>query len=41
MLPPKKTSYREYDNEKIFLRLKNSPPPPITFLTVRPLGDVL
>ena len=40
MLRPKKTSYKEYDNEKIFLRLKN-PPPPITFLTIRTLGDVL
>ena len=37
MLRPKKNSYKEFDNEKKFLRLKNSPPPPITFLMVRPL----
>ena len=36
MLRPKKNSYKEFDNEKKFLRLKNSPPPPITFLMVRP-----
>ena len=38
MLWPKKNSYKEFDNEKKFLRLKNSPPPPITFLMVRPLS---
>ena len=27
MLRPKKNSYKELDNEKKFLRLKNSPPP--------------
>ena len=27
MFRPKKNSYKEYDNEKKFLRLKNSPPP--------------
>ena len=33
MLWPKKNSYKEFDNEKKFLRLENSPPPPpITFL---------
>ena len=38
MLWPKKNSYKEFDNEKKFLRLENSPlPPPITFLMVRPL----
>ena len=40
MLWPKKKSYKEYDNEKKFLRLENSslpPPAPITFLMVRPL----
>ena len=38
MLRPKNNSYKEFDNEKKFLRLKNSPPPPpITFLMVRPL----
>ena len=37
MLKPKKNSYKEFDNEKKLLRLKNSPPPPITFLMVRPL----
>ena len=28
MLWPKKYSYKEFDNEKKFLRLGNSPPPP-------------
>ena len=37
MLWPKKNSYKEFDNEKKFLRLENSSPPPITFLMVRPL----
>ena len=38
MLRPKKNSYKEFDNEKKFLRLKNSsPPPPIIFLMVCPL----
>ena len=36
MLWPKKNSYNEFDNEKSFLRLKNSTPPSITFLMVRP-----
>ena len=36
MLWPKKNSYKEFGNEKKFLRLENSPPP-ITFLMVRPL----
>ena len=36
MLRPKKISYKEFDHEKKFLRLENSPPPPITFLVVRP-----
>ena len=38
MQGPKKNSYKEFDNEKKFLRLENSPPPPpqITFLMVRP-----
>ena len=31
MLWPKKHSYKEFDNEKQFLRLKNSPPPPHNF----------
>ena len=34
----KKNSYKEFDDEKKFLRLENSPPPlplPITFLMVR------
>ena len=25
---PKRDSYKEFDNEKKFLRLENSPPPP-------------
>ena len=39
MLWPKKKLYQEFDNEKKFLRLENSSPPPplITFLKVRPL----
>ena len=37
MLWPKKNSYKGFDNEKKFLRLENSPPPPITFQMVRPL----
>ena len=28
MLWPKINSYKEFDNEKKFLRLENSPPPP-------------
>ena len=39
MLWPKKNSYKEFDDEKKFLQLENSPPPPpppITFLMVRP-----
>ena len=36
MLRPKKNLYKEYDNEKKFLRLKNSPSSPIIFLMVRP-----
>ena len=31
MLWPKKNSYNEFDNEKNFLRLKNSTPPPHNF----------
>ena len=37
MQGPGKNSYKELDNEKKFLRLENSPPPPITFLMVRPV----
>ena len=42
MLWPKKNSYKEFGNEKKFLRLEFSspplpPPPPITFVMVRPL----
>ena len=38
MLWPKKNSYKEFANEKKFPRFENSPPPPpITFLMVRPL----
>ena len=38
MQGPEKNWYKEFDNEKKFLRLENSPPPPppITFLMVRP-----
>ena len=38
MLWPKKNSYKEFDYQKNFLRLENPSPPPITFLTVRPLA---
>ena len=31
MLWPKKNSYKEFDNEKKFLGLENSPPPPHSF----------
>ena len=40
MQGPEKNSYNEFDNEKKFLRLENSPPP-ITFLMVRPYSDLL
>ena len=41
MLWPEKNSYKEFYNEKKFLRLENSPPPPpIFFLMVRPLQDL-
>ena len=33
MLRPKKNSYKEFDNEKKFLRLKNSPPSPFTTIS--------
>ena len=33
MLQPKKNSYKEFDNEKKFLRLKNSPPSPFTTIS--------
>ena len=36
MLRPKKNSYKEFDNDKKFLRPK-IPLPPVTFLIVRPL----
>ena len=41
MLWPKQNSYEEFDNEKKFLPLKNSPAfsPPITFLMVHPLAQ--
>ena len=31
MLRPKKNSYKEFDGEKKFLWLENSPPPPHNF----------
>ena len=37
MLTPKQYSYKEFDDEKKFLLLENSPPSaPVTFLMVRP-----
>ena len=41
MQGPEKNSYKEFGNEKKFLQVENSPPPPITFLMVRPLAWVL
>ena len=40
MQGPEKNSYNEFDNEKKFLRLENSPRPPITFLMVRPQAPI-
>ena len=42
MQGPEKNSYKEFDNERKFLQLENSspPPPPITFLMVRPLWEL-
>ena len=37
MLWPKKISYKEFDNEKKIPAPPKFPPPPITFLMVRPL----
>ena len=37
MQGPEKNSYKEFGSEKKFLQVENSPPPPITFLVVRPL----
>ena len=31
MQGPEKNSYKEFDNEKKFLRLENSPPPPSNY----------
>ena len=31
MQGPEKNSYKEFDNEKKFLQLENSPPPPHNF----------
>ena len=39
MQGPEKNSYTEFGNEKKFLQVENSPPPPITFLMVRPLSE--
>ena len=36
MLWPKKNSYKEFYNEKKFLRLENSPPPPPHNFSNRP-----
>ena len=38
MLWPKKNLFNEFDNEKKFPWLENSPSPPKTFLMVRPLA---
>ena len=39
MLWPKKNSYKEFDNEKKFLPLENSPPPPHNVSNGRSLID--
>ena len=39
MLWPEKNSYKEFDNEKKFLRLENSPPPPHNFSNGPSLPD--
>ena len=39
MLWPKKIHAKNLLTKKKFLRLENSPPPPITFLMVRPEDD--
>ena len=41
MLWPKKNSYKEFDNDKKFLRLENSPPPPHNFSNGPSLKEVL
>ena len=42
MQGPEVNSYKEFDDEKKFLTLENSPPPPsITFLMVGPLKKVM
>ena len=42
MLWPKKDSYKEFDNEKKFLRLENSPlPRPHNFFNGPSLGQAL
>ena len=41
MLWPKKNSYKEFDNDKKFLRLENSPPPPHNFCNGPSLKGVL
>ena len=40
MLWPKNNSYKELDNEKKFLRLENSPPPPHNFSNGPSLTDI-
>ena len=39
MLWPKKNSYKEFDNEKKFLPIENSPPPPHNVSNGRSLTD--
>ena len=41
MLWAEKNSYKEFDKENHFLRLKKFPSPPITFLMVHPLFNNL
>ena len=38
---PKKSSYKEFDNDKKFLRLENPPPPPNNFSNGPSLKEVL
>ena len=41
MLWPKKNSYKEFDNEKKFLPLENSPPPPPPITSLIDFGSYM
>ena len=38
--PEKKFLHKQWAKKKKFVQAENSPPPPITFLMVRPLGKL-